>query len=245
MSLIQPRAGRPLVLAHRGASSEQTENTLAAFAAAHAAGADGVELDVQLTTDGELAVFHDYDLKRLAGRPQRVDQLTMAALRDVELAGGHRVPTLAEALAAIPAPMIVDVELKTTPRTRYRIGAAAARVIAVAGAGKRVIVSSFDPAALAAVRVADPFLPIGLLFHGELSLWLRRAWSARLLGADALHPHHQLITAESMAAWRRRHLPVAAWTVDDPAELRRLAHLGVAAICCNDPRAALAVLARK
>jgi len=120
-----------------------------------------------------------------------------------------------------------------------------AQVIRQSNCAEQVIVSSFDPAALAALRTADPHLPIGLLFHGELSLWLRRAWSARLLGADALHPHHQLVTPATMAAWRRRHLPVAAWTVDDPGELRRLAHLGVAAVFSNDPRAALAALGRK
>jgi glycerophosphoryl diester phosphodiesterase len=75
-----------------------------------------------------------------------------------------------------------------------------------------------------------------------MALPLRRAWAAGILGVEALHPHHELITPAAMARWQRRHLAIAAWTVDHPAELRRLARLGVHAVCCNDPRAAQAAL---
>src|SRR5262249_42375520 len=84
---------RPRVWAHRGDSAHEMENTMAAFDAARAAGADGIELDVQLDRDGTVVVFHDDTLDRLVGRPGKITELSAterAALR----VGGHAVPTL-------------------------------------------------------------------------------------------------------------------------------------------------------
>src|SRR5882757_8311365 len=92
--------GNPLVIGHRGASTNVIENTVEAFARARADGADGVELDVSLCATGEVVVFHDDDLRRLANRLERVDALSLAALRDVKLPAGGRIPTLDEAFEA-------------------------------------------------------------------------------------------------------------------------------------------------
>src|SRR5689334_24385700 len=97
-----PRAeGRALVLGHRGASAEAPENTLAAFRLALAQGADGVELDVWRCATGEVVVFHDGDLRRIAGSPLRVRSATLAALRAADVGAhagerfrGQRVPLL-------------------------------------------------------------------------------------------------------------------------------------------------------
>ncbi len=88
----------PLVIGHRGASAREPENSLPAFRRAALDGADGVELDVLCCATGEVVVFHDDDLLRLAGRPYRVAGLPWAALREVRLSGGATIPTLEEAL---------------------------------------------------------------------------------------------------------------------------------------------------
>src|SRR5512138_3600750 len=88
----------PWVIAHRGASADEVENTLAAFARAMTDRADGVELDVQCCATGEVVVYHDDDLLRLAGRRERIDALSLSAIRQVRLSGGGTIPTLAEAL---------------------------------------------------------------------------------------------------------------------------------------------------
>jgi glycerophosphoryl diester phosphodiesterase len=80
---VKPAAARPLLYGHRGASALSLENTLGAFARARTDGADGIELDVRLTADGELAVFHDEDLVRIAGRPGRVAQMSWRELAAV------------------------------------------------------------------------------------------------------------------------------------------------------------------
>src|SRR5262245_39504722 len=100
------------VWAHRGASAHETENTLAAFELARRQGADGVELDVGRDASGEVVVFHADDLGRLAGRPEAVEELRREERRAVLLTGGHRIPSLAEALEAA-GPLEVNVELKS------------------------------------------------------------------------------------------------------------------------------------
>ena len=238
------RGARPRVWAHRGASAHVTENTLAAFALSRAHGADGVELDVLLCASGEVVVFHDDDLRRLAGRPERVDAVPWSELSRVELlgGGGHRIPRLEEALEAC-GDLRVNVEIKS-PRAG-RAGALPARVaqaIRDVRADERVVVSSFDPAALWQLHAVAPHLPLAYLFEARLPRALRSAAAAMLVGASAVHPEHVLCTPAQVAAWRARGLAVNAWTVDDPARLRALAAAGVDGVFANDPRAAIAVL---
>ncbi|HKE14031.1 MAG TPA: glycerophosphodiester phosphodiesterase [Kofleriaceae bacterium] len=233
----------PLLYGHRGASAHALENTLGAFARARADGADGVELDVRLSADGELAVFHDDDLQRIAGRPGRVADMPWRELAAVALPGGERIPRLDEVLAGT-APMLVNVEIKRPGARHLRqvvrgVAASAART----GAAARVLVSSFDPAAVALTR-ASTRLRCGLLFHAGQGRPLREAWLARLLRPHALHPERVLVDAARVASWRARGYAINVWTADEPDELRRLAGLGVDAIITNDPGAARAVLGR-
>ncbi len=238
------RGARPRVWAHRGASAHATENTLAAFALARAHGADGVELDVLLCASGEVVVFHDDDLRRLAGRPERVEHVPWSELSRIELVGGgrHRIPRLEEALAAC-GDLRVNVELKSPrPGRAGALSARVAKVIADAGADERVVVSSFDPAALWQLHAVAPHLPLAFLFEAKLPRALRSAAAAMLVGASAVHPEHVLCTPAQVATWRARGLAVNTWTVDDPARLRELAAAGVDGVFANDPRAAIAAL---
>ena len=146
-SCAGPGSG-PLVLGHRGASARETENTAAAFRRARTDGADGVELDVLLSATGEVMVFHDDDLARLAGRPERIADLPYRALRDVQLPGGTTIPTLEEALEACGPDLLVNVELKANELGFGPMAAlveAVAEVIARTDSARRVLVSSFNP----------------------------------------------------------------------------------------------------
>ncbi len=235
-----PRApGRPLVLGHRGASADAPENTVAAFRLAVAQGADGVELDVWRGATGEVVVLHDEDARRVAGVGLRVPDAPLAALRALDVGGwkgerfrGERIPLLAEVLEALPG-AVVNVELKSRRRD-LRLAAAAARVVAAAGAAGRVLVSSFDWRLAAAFRLAAPEVPVGLLFErGAGRRWAGLA--ARLLGASAVHPERTLADPERVRRWVDRGLGVNVWTVDDPDDARRLAALGATALITNVP----------
>ncbi|MCG8424215.1 MAG: glycerophosphodiester phosphodiesterase [Proteobacteria bacterium] len=236
-------AERPLVLGHRGASARVTENTLDAFLAARDAGADGVELDARLCASGQVVVFHDDDLARLAGRGERIDRLSLEQLGRVRLDGDRRIPTLDDVFALVSAEdWIINVELKTSS---FR---SAALIDGVLGCierhrmADRVLVSSFDPLAIARVRRRARRLLTGLLFHGGQPLPFRRALCAPLVRPHAVHPQHKLVTRTSLAAWRERGYAVNTWTVDGPDRQREVAQLGVDAIVTNDPAACLTAI---
>jgi glycerophosphoryl diester phosphodiesterase len=243
-----PRAeGRPLVLGHRGASADAPENTLAAFRLAIAQGADGVELDVRRCASGEVVVVHDEDLARVGGVALRVEDAPLAALRELDVGAwkgarfrGEKIPLLSEALEALPG-AIVNVELKSAGRD-LALARAAAEVIWRAGAGGRVVVSSFDWRLLAAYRLASPDVPAGLLFEGTHA-WRLRTWlGIRAFRPAAVHPDLRLATDERVRRWSARGLAVNVWTVDDVAEAARLARAGAAAVITNVPGRVRAVL---
>ncbi len=254
--------GRPLVIAHRGASAEAPENTLAAFRLARAQGADGVELDVMRCASGEVVVFHDDDLSRLAGRDEPTRALTLSALREIDLGGGETIPLLDEVLEAI-GPMLINVELTSAPRwcspaagmgrlnpflrLAHRLvddglAAAVAEILARHRAEARALVSSFDPLLLLRFRRRAPAVPTGLLFAHDQALPYRRGWAAPIVAPAAVHPEASLVDAAALRRWHARGRAVNVWPVDDPAEIRLLCALGVDGLITNRPKLAQAVL---
>ena len=224
-------ADRPLIIGHRGAAADAPENTLAAFTLALAQGADGVELDVQLCADGVPIIIHDTTVDRTCDGTGRVADLSLAELRLLTIDNDHPIPTLDDLFATFGRRTLYNVELKALGRGGDALAAAVARAIAAHGVAEQVLISSFSPFTLrAARRHLSPGVPLALLRE-------RRATRAAhaLLRAAADHPHHPLID-ESLMAWARwRGLRVNAWTVDDPAEARRLLQLGVHGIITNRP----------
>jgi glycerophosphoryl diester phosphodiesterase len=243
-----PSRGRPLVVGHRGLREPgaPAENTLAAIEAAAEQGADGVEIDVRLSADGVPVVAHDETLERLSGGRERraVREMRAAELARTPLAGGAAVPPLAEVLGLCRARGLwLNVELKHDGVARGALVAATTSLLREPGAAPAVVVSSFDPRLLARVRLAAPGLPVALLVERR-GAWRRRlALLARPLGAAGVHPHEALVTERALAAWRRRGLGVAAWTVNDEARMRTLAALGVDAIITDHPGRLRALLA--
>ena len=212
----------PLVIGHRGASAVESENSLAAFARARADRADGVELDVMTCGTGEVVVFHDDDLVRLGARPEKIAETSFAVLRGLALTSGAKIPTLEEVFEACGPDMLVNVELKArgpSPAGLAPLVDRVADIIERAGAGARVLVSSFHPWAVRLWMRRLPAVPAGLLFESESSLPLRRAWAATWLRPFALHPEYVLCNTERVAAWHRRGYMVNVWTVDDAAML--------------------------
>jgi len=236
------RRATPLIIAHRGASADAVENTLAAFRRARADGADGVELDVMRCATGEVVVFHDDDLERLGKRAGLVRATPLAELRAIDLGGGERIPLLDEVLEEL-GPLLVNVELKSqSALADDGLAAAVAAILRRHAARARALVSSFDPLLLGRFRLRAPDIATGLLFAHDQSLALRRAWAAPLLQPTALHPEAALVDAAAVAGWQARGYAVNVWTVDDAAELRALAALGVDGVITNRPKFARSVL---
>ncbi len=214
---------------------------MAAFAAAMKAGADGFELDVRLSGSGELLVFHDDDLQRLCGDPRQVQQLSWQELSTMRVKG-EPIPLLRDVLEEFPN-ALVNVEMKAHPwASAWQLASTSASVIESARALSRVLVSSFDPRLLALIQVANPNIPRALLYHSKQARPLRRAWLARGLRVAAMHPEVVMVTAAMVARAHRQGRMLNTWTVDEPDRIRELSSLGVDALICNDPGAALLAL---
>lgn len=229
---------RPRVWAHRGDSAHYLENTMPAFAAAVAAGADGTELDVRLSKDGHVMVFHDDDLLRLAGRSVSVEELTRTELADIRLANQEPIPLLTDVLAAWPRHAF-NVEIKTRGHSPSGLPQALAALLRTE-APERILVSSFSPVALAQFTLDAPRFATAFLFDDELPGL--RGWPALAIGAHVMHPEQTLVDVRRMKRWCRLGYPVNTFTVDAPVRLRELSQLGVDGVFCNDPAAAIACL---
>ncbi len=234
--------GRPLVLGHRGAASEAPENTVAAFRRAMAAGADGVELDVQLTRDRRVVVIHDDSVTAVTGAPGRVRGMTLEAIQALD-AGAHfgpafageRIPTLGQALEAVGSEAIVNIELKGEGIVGDGLEHAVAYIVHAHGMDSRVIASSFNPFRLMRLRAVAPDIPRAMLHGPGTPRFVHDLWFLPLVQPDALHPHYSLVDESYMRRARNWGVRVNAWTVDDPAEARRLLDLGVDGIITDDP----------
>jgi glycerophosphoryl diester phosphodiesterase len=226
-----------LVFAHRGASAVRPENTVEAFVEAGRLGADGVELDVRRTADGQLAVRHD---------PTLDDGRSIVDLAAEELPPS--VPLLAAALDACGG-MVVNVEIKNLPHEPDFDPEAATVVLAVVGElrrrgrPERFLVSSFHPVTVDRVRREAPELPTALLVHRAFAPAMAVELAAAA-GHVALHPHHSLVDAGLVEECHDAGLRVNVWTVDDPARIRALADLGVDGVVTNVPDVAVAALGR-
>ena len=217
-----------LIFAHRGASDARLENTLPAFLHALERGADGVELDVQLTRDGELIVFHDADLLRLAGRHERVDHLSWDELSQVTLLRGGKIPRLADLLAVWPTDRWLNVELKAGGAA---VGREAVRVLA---GRPRVLLSSFDPRMLLAARAAGSAYEHALLLAAESPPFLH-VNGAQAFGCAAVHLDHRLCTLATVQRYHAQGLQVGVWTVNSLLRKQEVASWGVARIITDSP----------
>ncbi|CAG0984822.1 MAG: glycerophosphodiester phosphodiesterase [Anaerolinea sp.] len=238
----------PLVLAHRGASFDAPENTLAAFLRAREQGADGIELDTMLSADGVPVVIHDFTLDTTTDGHGLVREYNLKMLKTLD-AGSHYdhefkgepIPTLDEALETIGRGMVINVELKSMSWRDDGLPAAVFNVLR-RHANKAVIVSSFNPFALRRFRALAPDIPTGFLYSPDEPPYIRLLM--HLIPHDARHPHFSLVTPQFMEWARARRLRVHVWTVDDPARIQTLRTLGVDAIITNRPALALETLGR-
>ena len=259
---------RPLVIAHRGASVDAPEHTLAAYQRAIDDGADGLEADVRLTADGHLVCVHDRRVDRTSNGRGVLSTLELADLESLDFGswrgsthdqeepdhlavGDHQVLTLARLLElVVAAPRPIQLAIETKHPTRYA-GLVERRLIetlaqvglaaqATAGSGE-VRVMSFSEVALRRVRRLAPGLPMVLLME-RVPVSYRLGSLPR--GVAVAGPSIEIVRAHPRFV-SRLHAQghrVHVWTVDDDADIDLVARLGVDAIITNRPKEVLARL---
>jgi glycerophosphoryl diester phosphodiesterase len=242
-------APRPLVVAHRGASVEQPENTIEAFAAAIDAGADAIEFDVRLTADGVPVVMHDADVSRTTDGRGIVSALTLEEVRRLRIAlpggGAAGVPTLDEALGYLSGRAAADIELKNgwdepgyDPLAAPALEPTLEALDHTSFAGP-VLLSSFDEPTLLRARSLRPKVPTGLLAEArrdapsalEAAIRGHHAWVLPFVG--------QVLDAGPgfPGSVHEAGLRLGVWIADDEEMARTLFAWGADAVATNDPRA--------
>lgn len=220
----------PSYQAHRGYwKSGLTENTLAAFRAAREKDAQMCELDVQITKDKIPVVFHDEDLRRLAGRTEKVADLFIHEIQKYTEA-----PTLEEVLLDAGGTPFYNIELKSSDLLQSDLEAAIAAVIKKNQLQSRVMFSSFNPFALMRMARLLPQVPRALLVtldsDSKNKIYLKKMWLWPLTKAHMLNLHYKMVTPELSGSLKKHHIPFAVWTVNDPETAQRMFALGAQSV---------------
>jgi glycerophosphoryl diester phosphodiesterase len=253
---------RPLVYAHRGGAALRPENTIAAFDHGLSVGADGLELDVHLSSDGVVVVHHDATLERTTSGKGRIASLAADELRRVDAGHwfappqpgdepfpfrgrGFGVPRLREVLARYPGvPLIIELKVNDPELARRTIDD-----IRAEGAVDRVSFGSFGWRVLQAARAYEPRIPTGASKE-EVRWALYRSWvhwtpgtpQYRELQVPERSGGTTIISRRFIRYAHRAGLPVKIWTVDDPQDIRRLIEWGADAIISDRPDIAVKVV---
>ncbi|KQU73291.1 MULTISPECIES: glycerophosphodiester phosphodiesterase [unclassified Rhizobacter] len=224
----------PLWIAHRGAGLLAPENTLAAFRVGASHGYRAFECDVKLSADGVPFLLHDATLQRTTPERGKASERSWDQLSRLDAGGWHSRGFAGEPIPSFEAiaryclrnGFALNIEIKPTPGDEAETGRVVAREAARLWAGEAVppLLSSFKPDALAAARDSAPALPRALLLDSLRDGWLQEAQS---LGCVAVVTHYGLVDAAVLARVHGAGLRALVYTVNDPAEARRLAGLGI------------------
>jgi len=235
---------RPLIIAHRGASFEAPENTLAAFERAWRQGADGIECDIRLTRDGEIICLHDPTTERIAAPALDPAKSTLVQLRALDAGAwkdgawaGEKIPTLGAVLATIPSQARIYIEIKCG----VEIFAPLRKILAGSSlAPEQVIIICFDPAVMIRAAREMPghkrLLLRNITAHRPLPTAHRILTLLNETCADGLDIRaHRSVGPTLLERLRETGKELHVWTVDELAEALRYRDMGVDSITTNRP----------
>jgi glycerophosphoryl diester phosphodiesterase len=243
----------PLIIGHRGASAFAPENTMAAFNLAIESGADGIEFDVRLTRDEIPVVIHDESLLRTGGVSQRVSDLLLDDLKQIDVGSwfgaknrncnftGERIPTLENLLRwAESNNARLYLEMKSDASRRQNLAAAVTELLKHFDS-ERVVIESFDLEALKIIKVMAPHQKTAALFEPSLAtpplIRARRLIElAREVEADEIALHYRLVNKRIVKLALENGFAVVVWTVDEPKWLDTARSLKVSAVITNNPK---------
>lgn len=248
----EPVRSHPAIVAHRGASEDAPENTMAAFRLGFEQGADAIEGDFRLTKDGHVVAMHDRDLERTTGDRRQVSEVTLDEIRALDAGSwgrwkggsfaGEVAPTLAEVLAIVPPGKRILVEVKDSPRI---VGPLASTLESSGIGTDQVVVISFDAAVIESLKRTAPKWKAFWLtsFKLEDGSWTpsidRIITTATRIKADGVDVKAEPAVVDEgfMRAMRDAGMELHVWTVNDAIVAKRMKEVGVSSITTDRPGA--------
>lgn len=239
----------PLIIAHRGAKKYAPENTMAAFRLAVEQGADGIEFDARLSSDGEVVILHDETLDRTTNGKGRVNSLSLEELKRLDAGSffgpefsGERIPTLREVFETLDSGLLFDIEI-----TDYLdlFGPLAARVVHLVkeyGLHDRVFLSSFNPRAVSVARRIGPECECGLIALGGVKGVIQRSWVGRGICPQMIFPVWKDIDRAYVEREHKKQRKVIPWTANTRETIRQLADWQVDGFITDVPDLAVETL---
>lgn len=243
------------IIAHRGASAYYPENTIPSFEAAISMGADMIELDVQLTSDKEVVVYHYKKISTRTDGWGKIADHTLLALKKLDAGSwfdkkfkNTRIPTLAEVLNICKNRIAVNIEIKTEAVSDIFIGGIEEKCLKIVehnGMREHIVYSSFDPRAIMHVKQIDPTAPVAVLFEKKYYGSKLPADVIKSVNADAFNCSASELSKKWLGNIRSKHIPVNIYTVNDEKKMKRFLDMGVNGIFTNKPDVLKKALADK
>ncbi len=232
------------IIAHRGYSGAYPENTMLAFRKAAACGADGIELDVHLSRDGEVMIIHDEALVRTTGRPGSVSDYTRSELEAINARNTMGpdgpftpIPSLEEYLDFISGTdLYTNIELKTAPVYYPGIEEKTLSLVRRFGLESRIIFSSFNWLSVFRIKKLAPEIPAGLLYEGAAIRNMGAAMNG--MGIECYHPSFSLLSDEAVAELQGEGIRINAWTVNSRSDMLQCHRWHLDSIITNEPEEA-------
>ena len=235
------RKKRPLVVAHRGSPLEYLENTKESFQRAMNLQVDMIELDIQEIATGEVVVFHDEDLQRLAHSPRQIRDLTLDELNGIEIQSFKnrrlkkgKIPLFSDVLEMLDHRTDLDVEIKGLDIRKTNLVVQAVHLVETLNLENRILFSSFNFMALFYVHRMNRLIRTGFLTDYPDFYFAVEAFIPKRYRPDALIFYSKR-TDERLIRRALRDYTVMVFTVDDPDEMRKFAAWGVDGIITNRP----------
>jgi glycerophosphoryl diester phosphodiesterase len=253
-SIAHAAKGRMLVVAHRGSSGSAPENTMAAFEIALQSGADIIECDVRLTSDGEVVVFHDRSLNRTTNGNGPVESSTLGELKRLDAGSwfsarfkGEQIPTLGEVLRLLDNRAFLNIELKADFRQRSRNTLLRKRVLDIIKASRaerRVFLASFNHRMMYDIKEKHPQFKTAIIYKAVRDFAAHPSRLVSRARADAFVCGRWWLRSRLLADLHTHHIPLFVYTVNKERDVERMKRRSVYGVITNHPEMVVRALDR-
>ncbi len=216
MDLVDIYYEKPIFFGHRGDRNNFPENTIPSFQSAAKNGLSAIEVDVMLTKDDKLVCSHNFDLERETNGTGFINEISYSEMAKIKtgrkfpVSKQEAIPLFTDVVAALPATVLINIEVKTKSTFDLKAAAKTAQLIKSGQVPQNVIVSSFNPLAVRLVKLMSRSIPTGYIYSKE-----KNFTGVFIARPDCLHPEAELITDELLKFCNRRNIRINTWTVNN------------------------------